>query len=184
MELSLLMSVVCSHSMTLLDHLVVEVPSSSSTNNSSTASGNSRNTRLIIGCGNPHKGEGVDVKIVDAESCEELQEDAVGEIWIRSESKAHGYWGQHAVSVKAFCAQIADKSSTTISTAAATADNAVASSEQQQLTPEQEQQYDWSAGYLRTGDEGFLHENELFICGRIKDLIIVGGRNHYPQDIE
>jgi acyl-CoA synthetase (AMP-forming)/AMP-acid ligase II len=43
---------------------------------------------------------------------------------------------------------------------------------------------DWSAGYLRTGDEGFLHENELFICGRIKDLIIVGGRNHYPQDIE
>jgi acyl-CoA synthetase (AMP-forming)/AMP-acid ligase II len=43
---------------------------------------------------------------------------------------------------------------------------------------------DWSAGYLRTGDEGFLHKNELFICGRIKDLIIVGGRNHYPQDIE
>ena len=39
-------------------------------------------------------------------------------------------------------------------------------------------------GYLRTGDIGFLHNSELFICGRIKDLIIVGGRNYYPQDIE
>lgn len=42
---------------------------------------------------------------------------------------------------------------------------------------------DWSEGYLRTGDEGFLHEGELFICGRIKDLVILGGRNHYPQVI-
>ena len=38
--------------------------------------------------------------------------------------------------------------------------------------------------YLRTGDLGFIYEKELFICGRSKDLIIVGGRNHYPQDIE
>jgi acyl-CoA synthetase (AMP-forming)/AMP-acid ligase II/acyl carrier protein len=38
--------------------------------------------------------------------------------------------------------------------------------------------------YLRTGDLGFLHNKELFVCGRIKDLIIVRGRNHYPQDIE
>jgi acyl-CoA synthetase (AMP-forming)/AMP-acid ligase II len=39
-------------------------------------------------------------------------------------------------------------------------------------------------GYLRSGDLGFLHNEELFICGRLKDLIIVGGRNYYPQDIE
>ena len=39
-------------------------------------------------------------------------------------------------------------------------------------------------GYLRTGDLGFFHHNELFICGRLKDLIIVGGRNYYPQDLE
>jgi acyl-CoA synthetase (AMP-forming)/AMP-acid ligase II len=38
--------------------------------------------------------------------------------------------------------------------------------------------------YLRSGDLGFVHEGELFITGRIKDLIIVRGRNHYPQDIE
>ena len=39
-------------------------------------------------------------------------------------------------------------------------------------------------GYLRTGDLGFLHKEELFICGRLKDLIIIGGRNYYPQDLE
>jgi acyl-CoA synthetase (AMP-forming)/AMP-acid ligase II len=38
--------------------------------------------------------------------------------------------------------------------------------------------------YLRTGDLGFFHRKELFICGRIKDLIIIGGRNYYPQDLE
>jgi thioester reductase-like protein len=39
-------------------------------------------------------------------------------------------------------------------------------------------------GYLRTGDMGFFHDNELFVCGRIKDMIILRGQNYYPQDIE
>jgi amino acid adenylation domain-containing protein len=43
---------------------------------------------------------------------------------------------------------------------------------------------DDEASYLRTGDLGFLLDGELFVTGRIKDLIIVAGRNHYPQDIE
>lgn len=38
--------------------------------------------------------------------------------------------------------------------------------------------------FLRTGDRGFLRAGELFITGRIKDVIIIWGRNHYPQDIE
>jgi len=38
--------------------------------------------------------------------------------------------------------------------------------------------------YLRTGDLGFLADGELFITGRLKDLLIIRGRNHYPQDIE
>ncbi len=38
--------------------------------------------------------------------------------------------------------------------------------------------------FLRTGDLGFLQGNEIFVSGRIKDLIVIRGRNHYPQDIE
>jgi len=41
-----------------------------------------------------------------------------------------------------------------------------------------------NVNYLRTGDLGFLLDNHLYIAGRIKDLIIVHGVNHYPQDIE
>ncbi len=43
---------------------------------------------------------------------------------------------------------------------------------------------DGGRGYLRTGDLGFLRDGELYVCGRIKDLLIVAGRNIHPQDIE
>jgi acyl carrier protein len=43
---------------------------------------------------------------------------------------------------------------------------------------------DNSVGYLRTGDLGFLHKGEIFICGRLKDTIIIRGKNYYPHDIE
>ena len=39
-------------------------------------------------------------------------------------------------------------------------------------------------GWLRTGDLAVISEDELFIIGRIKDLLIIDGRNHYPDDIE
>ncbi len=38
--------------------------------------------------------------------------------------------------------------------------------------------------YMRTGDLGFMHEGELYVTGRSKELIIIRGHNHYPQDIE
>ena len=38
--------------------------------------------------------------------------------------------------------------------------------------------------YFRTGDLGFVHDGDLFVTGRLKDLIIVRGKNYYPQDIE
>ncbi len=40
------------------------------------------------------------------------------------------------------------------------------------------------AGYYRTGDLGFLSNGEIYITGRLKDLIIIHGKNHYPGDIE
>ena len=48
----------------------------------------------------------------------------------------------------------------------------------------EKQDDDDEEGYFKTGDLGFLHGNELFICGRLKDMIIVRGRNYYPQDLE
>ncbi|MEP6999386.1 MAG: aminotransferase class I/II-fold pyridoxal phosphate-dependent enzyme, partial [bacterium] len=41
-----------------------------------------------------------------------------------------------------------------------------------------------SEAFLRTGDLGAIHDGELLVTGRLKDLVIVGGRNFYPQDIE
>ena len=43
---------------------------------------------------------------------------------------------------------------------------------------------DGEGPYLRTGDLGLLHEGELYVTGRRKDLLIINGRNLYPQDIE
>jgi fatty-acyl-CoA synthase len=39
-------------------------------------------------------------------------------------------------------------------------------------------------GWLHTGDEGYLSHGELYVCGRQKDIVIVNGRNFYPEDLE
>ncbi|WP_225836367.1 fatty acyl-AMP ligase [Streptomyces sp. NK08204] len=43
---------------------------------------------------------------------------------------------------------------------------------------------DGRSGFLRTGDLGFMRDGELFVTGRVKDLLVIDGRNHYPQDLE
>ncbi len=111
----------------------------------------------MIGCGIPSQ-ENVDVKIISTETLEPLGEDAVGEIWLRSGSKAGGYYLKPDITKREFFAQIG-------------------------VDPDTNQEVE-TDGYLRTGDLGFLHKEELFICGRLKDLIIIGGRNYYPQDLE
>jgi len=113
----------------------------------------SSKTQTIVGCGYPFLGESVDLVIVDPDGCITVESGRVGEVWVRSPSKAQGYWGLPDLNKEDFHAQLA----------------------QTELVGD---------GYLRTGDLGFLYNDELFICGRRKDLIIVRGSNHYPQDIE
>ena len=116
-------------------------------------SGDEQDVSTLAGCGIPNELPDLQLLIVDPDSTEVLKEDKVGEIWVKSGSKAQGYWGQPEKTEESFQARHAGQNEN-------------------------------SEGFLRTGDLGFLHQEELFICGRNKDLIIVRGRNHFPQDIE
>jgi len=119
----------------------------------------------LFGCGFP-KRQNVDVKIVATDcNMKALGENMVGEIWVKSKSKAGGYYKDPKLTKSQFCAQIG-----------------VDYTESDLMNGDP--YIDGEGYYLRTGDLGFMHNDELFICGRIKDLIILGGRNYYPQDIE
>ena len=95
------------------------------------------------------------VRIVDPEARTELQAGTVGEIWAHGDNNALGYWQRPDETERTFKARLVDPSAG---------------------TPE--------GPWLRTGDLGVISEGELFIMGRIKDLLIIYGRNHYPDDIE
>ncbi len=95
------------------------------------------------------------VRIVDPQTCRACPDGTVGEIWVHGDNVAAGYWGKTEESERTFGAKIAGPS---------------------QATSEMP--------WLRTGDSGFVSDGELFIVGRIKDLLIVYGRNHSPEDIE
>jgi len=117
-------------------------------------------TIVILGCGRPCDSASVDLKIVDTEGLNPLPEGRVGEIWIKSMSMAAGYWGLEEKTKEDFAASLSED------------------------LGEGSIHGGGPGGFLRTGDLGFLYNGEVFICGRLKDLIIVRGRNHYPQDIE
>jgi fatty acid CoA ligase FadD28 len=95
------------------------------------------------------------VRIVDPETRMECPAGATGEIWVRGDNVAQGYWGNAEKTRDTFEGMLGGAS---------------------EGTPE--------GPWLRTGDLGFLADGELFIVGRIKDLLIVYGRNHSPDDIE
>jgi long-chain fatty acid adenylyltransferase FadD28 len=95
------------------------------------------------------------LRIVDPETGTECPEGTVGEIWAQGDNVALGYWGRPEETERTFGAKLLRTSGD---------------------TPEKP--------WLRTGDLGFISDGELFIIGRIKDLLIVYGRNHSPDDIE
>ncbi len=95
------------------------------------------------------------VRIVDRETCVEKPADEVGEIWVHGDNVANGYWRNPQLSERTFGGRLVDPSPG---------------------TPQEP--------WLRTGDLGVISDGELFIVGRIKDVLIVDGRNHYPDDIE
>nr|WP_163760792.1 AMP-binding protein [Mycobacterium botniense] len=95
------------------------------------------------------------IRIVDPDTNIECPPGTVGEIWVHGDNVATGYWRKPQETESTFGGRLTSPSAG---------------------TPE--------GPWLRTGDSGFLFDGELFIIGRIKDLLIVYGRNHSPDDIE
>ncbi len=95
------------------------------------------------------------VRIVDPDTRTERPAGSVGEVWLHGENVAAGYWRNPQLTEKTFSGRLTDPSPG---------------------TPK--------GPWLKTGDLGVMSEGELFIVGRIKDMLIVDGRNHYPDDIE
>jgi acyl-CoA synthetase (AMP-forming)/AMP-acid ligase II len=96
-----------------------------------------------------------EVRIVDPNTSTECPAGTIGEIWVHGDNVCAGYWQKPQETERTFGATLVGASD---------------------CTPE--------GPWLRTGDLGVFSEGEMFIVGRIKDLLIVYGRNHYPDDIE
>ncbi|MBY6687723.1 AMP-binding protein [Rhodococcus sp. BP-149] len=100
--------------------------------------------------------------IVDADSASEVPDGHVGEIWLHGENIGKGYWGREKETSETFHNKLVSRQ-----TENSHADGAAE-----------------GANWMRTGDFGVYVDGELYITGRVKDLVIVDGRNHYPQDLE
>ena len=100
--------------------------------------------------------------IVDPDTEAELPDGQVGEIWLRGNNIGRGYWGLPDETRCAFGARLRSR----------LADGSHADGS----TP--------GGSWLRTGDLGMYLDGDLYVTGRIADLVTVDGRNHYPQDIE
>jgi acyl-CoA synthetase (AMP-forming)/AMP-acid ligase II len=116
-------------------------------------------SRTLISSG--HAWLGQELAIVDPETMTPCADGKVGEIWVRGPSIAQGYWKRPEATAETFQGRLAGPAG--VSTGREDAG---------------------AAPFLRTGDLGFLDGGDLFVTGRLKDLIIIRGRNLYPQDIE
>jgi fatty acid CoA ligase FadD32 len=99
--------------------------------------------------------------IVDPDTASELPDGQVGEIWLHGNNLGVGYWGKEAETTEVFRNIL--KSRVSQSHAEGAEDDGL---------------------WVRTGDYGTYFNGHLYIAGRIKDLVIIDGRNHYPQDLE
>ncbi len=99
--------------------------------------------------------------IVDPETATELSDGQVGEIWLQGNNIGRGYWGRPEETRRTFCAHLAS----TLSTGSHATGRETGT-------------------WLRTGDFGLYLDDELFVTGRIVDMVIVDGARHYPQFIE
>ncbi|MGX2041491.1 amino acid adenylation domain-containing protein [Methylocaldum sp. MU1018] len=122
----------------------------------------------LVSCGLP--ADRHIVQIVDPNTGKPCLPGREGEIWVSGPSVAQGYWNCAEESENTFRARLEagdlrpDKKGTK------------AFPQASGLQPQ--------TSYLRTGDLGLLDDGRLYVTGRIKDLIIIRGRNYYPQDIE
>jgi len=99
--------------------------------------------------------------IVDAETASEVPDGQIGEIWLHGPNMGLGYWKLEEQTTEVFKNIL--KSRTNPSHAEGAADDGT---------------------WVQTGDYGTYYKGNLYITGRVKDLVIVDGRNHYPQDLE
>lgn len=100
--------------------------------------------------------------IVDPDAGSELADGEIGEIWLQGDNIARGYWGRPEETRLTFGAKLQSR----------LGENSRA---------------DGSAtegSWLRTGDLGMYLDGDLYITGRMADLVIIDGRKHYPQHIE
>mmetsp|Transcript_14207 Transcript_14207/g.40284 ORF Transcript_14207/g.40284 Transcript_14207/m.40284 type:complete len:1415 (-) Transcript_14207:2074-6318(-) len=115
-------------------------------------------TVSLCSCGKVNRKDcDIDVSIVDPSDCTRVASGCIGEIWISSPSKTGGYWNKEEETWHTFHARI--------------------KGEKQNTAAERKE-------YLRTGDLGFVWQNELYFVSRMKDLIVVHGRNIIPDDVE
>ncbi|MCT2301853.1 long-chain-fatty-acid--AMP ligase FadD32 [Dietzia cinnamea] len=96
----------------------------------------------------------------------ELPEGRVGEIWLHGTNIGRAYWGRPEESDATFGNRLVERL------------------EEGSKTVREFGTVPEDARWLRTGDYGAYVDGQLYITGRVKDLVIVAGRNHYPQDLE